>query len=58
MGSKRDKQRYLKLTANGISCICEPHEAVDMMDDPEEYAVTEVWMTPAEYANLPEFMGW
>lgn len=57
MSSKRDKIRFLKVTFDGTSCICEPREAADMMDDPE-YTVSEVWMTQAQYDALPEFQGW
>lgn len=55
---QRDKLRFLKLTVDGTSCICTPSEAGDMMDSPDEYTVTEVWMTQAQYDALPEFQGW
>lgn len=56
-GPQNDKRRYLKLTADGSSVICEPFEAASMMDDPAEYVISEVWMTEKEYQALPEFMG-
>lgn len=58
-GPQHDKQRYLKISASGgrSSVICEPLEASDWMDDEDEYVVTDVWMSPAEYESLPEFMG-
>lgn len=56
-GSQNDKRRYIKLTANGASVICEPFEVKDMIEDESEYTITEVWMSPAEYEALPEFMG-
>lgn len=57
-GRRRQKKRFLKLTVDGTSCICEPDEAADMMDDPTQYTVSEVWMTQKQYDKLPEFEGW
>jgi hypothetical protein len=56
-GPKHDKQRYMKLTANGASVICETFEVADIVEDETEYTVTEVWMSPTEYLALPEFQG-
>ena len=34
-------------------------EVDDVMDgSPNEYEVTEKWMTPKEFESLPEHMGW
>jgi hypothetical protein len=56
-GPQHDKRRYVKLTANGASVVCEPFEVADMMDGDSECTVSDVWMSPAEYDALPEFMG-
>jgi hypothetical protein len=55
---KRDKRRYLKLTHDGTSCICEPHEGEQMVKDDPSLAVSEVWMTAAQFEALPEFQGY
>lgn len=55
---KRDKQRYVKLTFDGSSCICEPNEAEQMMKDDPELTASEVWMTVAEFEALPDFPGY
>lgn len=61
----QDKQRYMRIKFNGASCVVPP-EAVDQMvaddieplEQGEHYEIEDVWMTPHEYENLPEFMGW
>jgi hypothetical protein len=59
----QDKQRYVRITLRGFgSCISTPAAAADMIGekDPgsdDEYAVENVWMTPHEFENLPEFQG-
>lgn len=55
---KRDKQRYVKLTFDGSSCICEPHEAEQMVKDDPSLMPSEVWMTVAEFEALPDFQGY
>ena len=54
----RDKRRYVKITFDGASCICEPREVGDMTDGCDGAVLTDVWMSPAEWENLPEFAGW
>lgn len=56
----RDKKRYIRMTIDGTSCICEPREVAVMINDfdGEGATLTEVWMTEAEYEALPEFTGW
>lgn len=54
----RDKKRFVKITYDGASCICEPREVGDMTDGCDGAVLTDVWMTDAEREALPEFMGW
>lgn len=57
----RDKKRFVKLTYDGSSCYCRPNEVNDMLcyeDRPQDFTREDVWMTEAEYEELPEFMGW
>lgn len=56
----RDKKRYVRMTMDGSSCICEPGEAKDMFDggNMDGCTLTDVWMTEAEWEALPEFSGW
>ncbi len=56
--TKRDMQRFVRLTVNDTSCICEPAEVASIIDDPGLYAQTDIWMTRAAFEELPEFMGW
>lgn len=57
-GPQHDKRRYVKVTANGSSVICEPFELIDFAIDADgEFETEDVWMSPAEYDALPEFMG-
>ena len=56
-GPQHDKRRYVKLMANGSSVICEPFEVLDFFIDGDDYESEDVWMSPAEYEALPEFMG-
>lgn len=52
---------YLKMTANGKSCVMEPSDAAEAMadaDDQTEYTVTAVRMTPEQFAALPDFEGY
>lgn len=58
-----DKLRYVKLRLKddprSATCTCTPHEARELMaDDPDLEVCGEVWLTPAEFENLPEFSGW
>jgi hypothetical protein len=54
----RDKKRFVKVTFDGSSCICEPQEVGDMADGCDGAVLTDVWMTEAEWEALPEFTGW
>lgn len=54
----RDKKRYVKITWDGQSCICEPRDAVEMASGSDGAVLTDVWMTPDEWEALPEFAGW
>jgi hypothetical protein len=56
-GAQHDKRRYIRLTSNGTTVICEPHEVQGIVDDGSEYTTSEVWMSPAEYEALPELQG-
>lgn len=55
----RDKRRFIRMTVDGASCICEPGEVKDMFDggDMDGCTLTEVWMTQEQYDALPEFEG-
>lgn len=56
------KREYLALTVKGSgTCTMTPADACDLIqdaDDPKMYEVKSVWMTPREYAAMPEFLGW
>jgi len=54
----RDKRRFVKITYDGQSCVCEPREVGDMTDGCDGAVLTDVWMTTAEWEALPEFAGW
>lgn len=57
-GPQHDKRRYSRVAAlGGGAFICEPDQARAMLDDEQEYAVTDVWLSLAEYEALPEFEG-
>ena len=48
---KRDKQRYVKLSFDGSHCICEPHEAEQMMKDDPELVEREIGV-PSEALKM------
>jgi hypothetical protein len=61
----QDKQRYLRVrsVSQGSTCVIPPEAlaqmvADDFSEDGEEYTTEDVWLTPHEYENLPEFEGW
>jgi hypothetical protein len=61
----QDKKRYVRIRFNGSSCIVEPNMVAQLVADDfsdrepgEEYSTEDVWMTPHEFENLPEFAGW
>lgn len=56
----QQKIRYKRVTYDDLSFICEPHEADGIImesDEPSVYTITDVWMTPNEFEQLPEFQG-
>lgn len=56
----QDKRRFAKVRFKGGSFITTPQEAADFIDDadePSNYIVSDVWLTPYEYDNMPEFSG-
>lgn len=56
---KRDKRRYVNLSLGNQSVTMEPSEAEDWINDGDgnTYEMKEVWMTPKQYEDLPEFEG-
>jgi hypothetical protein len=57
--AKRDKQRYMRVSHCGSSCVMEMHEAAALLTDaPGVYDSAEVWMTRTEFEALPDFGGW
>lgn len=54
---KRDKHRYVRLSFDGSSCICEPREATAMQEEDARLEASEVWLTRAEFEALPDFAG-
>lgn len=58
--ASRDKRRFVRMTVDGVSCICERDEVKDLLDGAgiAAYELTEVWMTQERYDALPEFEGW
>jgi hypothetical protein len=61
----QDKQRFVKIKFMGSSCVVPPEAVAQMVEDDfsdrepgEEYTTEDVWLTPHEYDNLPEFNGW
>lgn len=55
---KRDKQRFVRLSVDGTSCISEPHEAEALLKADPSLEASDVWMTRAAFEALPEFGGW
>lgn len=57
---RNQPKRFVRLTVDGVSCICEPGEVKDMFDGGDIAGCTQqdVWMTQAQYDALPEFEGW
>lgn len=52
------KRRYVRMSWPGTgvgSCIVEPQDVSDMIEDGTPTLYEDVWMTPAEYDALPEF---
>jgi hypothetical protein len=54
----RDKKRFVRVSWDGQSCICEPREVGDMTDGCDGAVLNDVWMTDAEFDALEEFTGW
>lgn len=58
----QDKQRYVRLEYDGNVCIVEPEDVEDMIEDhdPNDDPIqqSDVWMTPQQFEDLPEFEGW
>jgi hypothetical protein len=61
----QDKQRYVRIKFNGAACVVEPQMVAQLVAEDfrdrepgEEYTTEDVWLTPHEYDNLPEFNGW
>lgn len=55
---KTDKRRYAVLKYDGQSVTMTLEEAIDwIMDAGEAYELSDSWMTPVEYEELPEFEG-
>ncbi len=49
-------ETFIRISANGTSCIIEPGHVADFVDG-GEYTMTEVVMSRAAYESLPEFEG-
>lgn len=61
----QDKRRYVRIKFNGASCVVPPEQVAAIVADDfserepgETYLTEDVWMTPHDYENLPEFQGW
>jgi hypothetical protein len=54
---RRDKHRYVSLSLDGASFICEPREVAAFLKDDPELTATDVWLTSAEFEALPDFAG-
>lgn len=54
----RDKKRYVRITYDGASCICESCDVDLMTQDLGVFELEDVWMTEVEWEQLPEFAGW
>jgi hypothetical protein len=54
-----DKRRYvkLKLTEGNSGFVCEPHEVAGFKAEDPSLVEVDVYMTPAEYEALPDFVG-
>lgn len=55
------KREYIQLGWDGSFCTMTPAEACDQLqdsDDPKGYVVRSVWMTPHQFNQLPEFLGY
>lgn len=53
-------REYIRLSIDGTGCIQTPLEAIDLLRDsenPKEYEVEAVIMTPYAFRRLPEFPG-
>ena len=60
----QDKKRYTRVRLKGFgSFVAEPREAeafivADTIDEQDhEYTLEDVWMTPHEFEQLPDFAG-
>lgn len=57
---RNQPQHYVRVTYDGTICVCEPWEVDSMVygDDRSGYTFEDVWMTQAQFEQLPEFSGW
>ena len=54
------KREYIVLTHDGISCIMEPIDACETLqdaDEPTDYKLKSIWITPHQFSKIPEFLG-
>ena len=54
------KERYVKMTMDGRKCVMEVCDVADMIasEEPGTFTLEDVYMTPSEFENLSEFVGW
>lgn len=46
-----------RVCMDGSYVICDLHEVADYTVDQGDYVITDVYLTPSEFAALPEFTG-
>jgi hypothetical protein len=51
------RRRYVRITFDGLSCICEPGDVGDLAGD-GDYTLEDVHLSEQEFEALPEFGGW
>jgi hypothetical protein len=53
------RKRYVRITLDGSHCIDRPDAVADVIgdDDPQNYTLTDVYLSEREFDDLPEFDG-
>lgn len=53
------RKRYVRITHDGAHCIVQPDDVKDMVDSekPEDYTLTDTYLSEREFEDLPEFDG-
>lgn len=55
---RNQPKRFVRVTFDGLSCICQPCDVEAMTDGCDGAKTEDVWMTEAQWNALPEFGGW